>query len=114
MPCRTDRPDDGDLLCERNVALIEHLRHVALVGMQLLLCDEFLDLVDGNGAVHAAAGAGLFAAAVADVAADGGEGVLFFDELERIHVAAFGSHADIALNGNVCRQLLLQGAVPVS
>ena len=68
----------GDLLRERDVALVEHLRHIALVGVQLLLRDEFLDLVDGNGAVNAAAGAGLLAAAVADVAADGGEGVLFF------------------------------------
>lgn len=59
-------------------------------------------------------GAGLFAAAVADVAADGGEGVLFFDELERIHVAAFGCHADIALNGNVCRTVALAGGCAVS
>lgn len=82
--------------------------------MQLLLRDEFLDLVDGNGAVNAAAGAGLLAAAVADVAADGGEGVLFFDKLERVHVAAFSSHADIDMDGNMRGQLLLQGAVPVS
>ena len=82
--------------------------------MQLLLRDEFLDLVDGNGAVNAAAGAGLLAAAVADVAADGGERVLFFDKLERVHVAAFSSHADIDLDGNMRGQLLLQGAVPVS
>ena len=57
---------------------------------------------------------GLKREAVADVAADGGEGVLFFDKLERVHVAAFGNHADIALDGNMRGQLLLQGAVPVS
>ena len=57
---------------------------------------------------------GLKREAVADVAADGGEGVLFFDKLERVHVAAFSSHADIDMDGNMRGQLLLQGAVPVS
>ena len=102
--------DDSDLLRERNAALIEHLWHVALVGVQLLLCDEFLDLVDGDCAVHAAAGAGLLAAAVADVTADGGEGVFFFDEPERIQIAALGCHADVALYGNVCRAVALAGS----
>ena len=89
-------------------------RDVAGLFIELLLGDELLYLVDCNGSVNAASGAGVLAAAVADVAADGGERVLFFDKLERVHVAAFSSHADIDLDGNMRGQLLLQGAVPVS
>lgn len=33
----------------------------------------------------------------------------FFDKLERVHVAAFGNHADIALDGNMRRAVALAG-----
>ena len=60
--------DDGDLLRVRigDAAVGDDLRDVALVGLQLLLGDKLLDLVNGNGAVNVAAGAGVLAAAVAD------------------------------------------------
>ena len=77
--------DDGDLLRVRigDAAVGDDLRDVALVGLQLLLGDKLLDLVDGDGAVDVAAGAGVLAAAVADAAADGRERVILLDELER-------------------------------
>lgn len=38
-----------------------------------------------------------------------GKGFSFFDKLERVHVAAFGNHADIALDGNMRRAVALAG-----
>ena len=81
----------------------DDLRDIALVGLQLLLGDKLLDLVDGDGAVDVAAGAGVLAAAVADAAADGRERVILLDELERVQIAALRGQIDVALNGDVCR-----------
>ena len=63
--------------------------------------DEFLDGVDGHGLVHRAARAGVLAAAVADAAADGGEGVLPLDEFQGFPVLALGRLFEIALYGDV-------------
>ena len=69
--------------------------------MQIVVCDEALDLVDGHGLVHAAAGALGLAALVADAAADGGQRVLLLDELQRLGIAALGGQLQIALHGDV-------------
>ena len=97
--------DDGDLLRVGigDAAVGNDLRDVALVGLELLLGDELLDLVDGDGAVDIAAGAGFLAAAVADAAADSRERVILLDELERIQIAALRGQIDVALHGDVRR-----------
>ena len=81
----------------------DDLRDVALVGLELLLGDKLLDLVDGDSAVDIAAGAGFLAAAVADAAADSRERVILLDELERIQIAALRGQIDVALHGDVRR-----------
>ena len=93
--------DDGDLLRVRAADLVEQLRHVARGFVQVMVGDEALDLVDGDGLVHAAAGALGLAALVADAAADGRERVFFLDELERVRVAALRGELQVALHGNV-------------
>ena len=97
--------DDGNLLRVRigDAAVGNDFRDVALVGLELLLGDKLLDLVDGDGAVDIAAGAGFLAAAVADAAADGRERVILLDELERVQIAALRGQIDIALHGDVRR-----------
>ena len=97
--------DDGDLLRVRigDATVGDNFRDVALVGLELLLGDKLLDLVDGDGAVDIAAGAGFLAAAVADAAADGRERVILLDELERVQIAALRGQIDIALHGDVRR-----------
>ena len=79
--------DDGDLLRVRAADLVEQLRHVARGLVQVMVGDEALDLVDGDGLVDRAAGALGLAALVADAAADGRERVFLLDELERVGVA---------------------------
>ena len=69
--------------------------------MQVVVGDEALDLVDGDGLVHVAAGALGLAALVADAAADGRERVFFLDELERVRVAALRGELQVALHGDV-------------
>ena len=97
--------DDGDLLRVRigDAAVGDDLRDVALVGLELLLGDKLFDLVDGDGAVDVAAGAGVLAAPVADAAANGRERVILLDELERVQIAALRSQIDVALNGDMRR-----------
>ena len=73
--------DDGDLLVEAaGTRRGHHGRDVAGRGIQIALGDELLDLVDGHGGVHTAAGAGILTAAVAHTAADSGQRVLALDE----------------------------------
>ena len=73
--------DDGDLLVEAAGARRRHHgRNVAGRGVQIALGDELLDLVDGHGGVHTAAGAGILTAAVAHTAADSGQRVLALNE----------------------------------
>ena len=79
------------------------------VGGQLLRRDELFDLVDGDGCVDLAAHAGVLAAAVADASADGGQGVLNLDELQRLAVFSLRCELEIALHGDVRRAVGLAG-----
>ena len=73
--------DDGDLLVEAAGTRRGHHRwDIAGRGIQIALGDELLDLVDGHGGVHTAAGAGILTAAVAHTAADSGQRVLALNE----------------------------------
>ena len=73
--------DNGDLLVEAASARRRHHgRNIAGRGIQIALGDELLDLVDGHGGVHTAAGAGILAAAIAHTAADSGQRVLALNE----------------------------------
>ena len=81
--------DDGDLLVEATSARRRHHRRdVAGRGVQITLGDKLLDLVDGHGFVHATAGAGILAAAVAHATADSGQRVLALDERQSLVIAA--------------------------
>ena len=83
--------DDGDLLVEAAGARRgHHGRDIAGRGVQIALGDELLDLVDGHGLVHATAGAGVLAAAIAYAAADGRQRVLALDECQGLVVAPLG------------------------
>ena len=94
--------DDSDLLVERAVYLGDHLlRHEPGGGVQVLLGDEALHLVDGHRLVHGAPGAGVLTAAVADAAAHGGEGILPLDQLQSLPVLALGRQLQIALHRDV-------------
>ena len=92
--------DDGDLFVREVVKLF---RHEARIALEFAVGDEFLDLVDGDGAVDIAAGAGFLAFAVADAAADGGQGVFFLDEFQRLKIASLRGQLQIALHGDVGR-----------
>ena len=73
--------DDGDLLVEAaGTRRRHHGRDIAGRGVQIALGDKLLDLVDGHGGVHTAAGAGILTAAVAHTAADSGQRVLALNE----------------------------------
>ena len=73
--------DNGDLLVEAAGTRRGHHRwNIAGRGIQIALGDELLDLVDGHGLVHATAGAGILAAAIAHTAADSGQRVLALNE----------------------------------
>ena len=107
---RGARADDGDLLVAE---VIELLRDKAGVALELAVGDEALDLVDGDGAVNVAAGADILALAVADAAADGGEGVFLLDKLERLEIPALGGELEIALDGDVRGTRGLAGGCPL-
>ncbi len=98
--------NDGDRL---GVVLIDR-RHIAQRLIELLVGDEFLDIVDCHSVVHAIAGAFVLAGVRADTAADGGERVFALDDLQRVEVLALARLLDIALNGDVRRALSLAGA----
>ena len=83
---------------------------IASLFAQLLLGDELLDLVDGDGAVELAASACILASSVADAAADRRERVILLDELESVKVSALACHLDVALNGDVRRAGCLTGS----
>ena len=77
--------------------------------MQVVVCYEALDLVNGDRFVNVAAGALGLALLVADASADGGEGVLFLYKLKSLGVAALSGELEVALNGNVSRAGCLAG-----
>ena len=94
---------NGDLLVKAaGLDLGGHnFRDVPGFGVQILLGDELFHLVDGNGLIHGAPGAGILAPAVADPSADRGEGIHTLDEGEGLLVPALSRHFQVALNGNV-------------
>ncbi len=95
--------------------LLGHLRgDVAGLCVQVLMGDEALDLVDGDGLVDAAAGAGVLAAAVADAAADGRERVFVLDERKSVGVAPLAASFRYPCTAIWAGQAVLQGAVPAS
>ena len=95
--------DDCDLLfiVDINGTAAEKLGDITLIALEILLGDELLDLIDCDSFVKCAAGAGIFTAAVADIAADGGEGVVLLDKLESVKISALFCKLDVALNCNV-------------
>ena len=99
--------DDGNLFLIGLAGLVDHFGNEAVFGLQILLGNEFFDIVDGNGRIDAPAGAGVLARFVADAAADGREGVLFLDELESLGIAALRGELYVALHRNMRRTLRL-------
>ena len=94
--------DDGNLLLEVAAHLGAHLRgDVARVGVQILVGDELLDLIDRDGLVDRAARAGILAATVAHAAAHRGQRILALDEGERLLVATLRRQLEVALHGDV-------------
>ena len=99
---RRARADNGDLLAELAVHLGDDLfRHKAGSGIQILLGNEPLHLVDGHGLIHRAAGAGILTPPVTDAAAHGGERILPLDKLQSLSVFALRRQLQIALYGDV-------------
>ena len=80
-----------------------------MLRLHILLGNELLDFVDGQGLIHGAPGAGILAVLAADGAADSGEGVILLDQLQRILIAAIAGHLDVALDGDVSRAGRLTG-----
>ena len=90
---RRPAADDGDFLLPRPLQRgLHHRRHIAVLGGQILLGNKFLHGVNGHGLVDGAARAGILAPAVADAPAHSGEGVLLFDQRQRVTVAALRGH----------------------
>ena len=93
--------DDGDLVREGLAGLVEHRRDVAGLGVELLVGDELLYVVYGDGLVDVSAGAGVLALAVAYAAADRRERVLLLYELQSLEVLALAGKLDVALHGDM-------------
>ena len=96
--------DDCDLLAPLfvNVGRNDHFGNVSGLCVQILFCNEFLDVVDCDCFVNSSARAGCFATLVADATADCRERVVLLDESKSFSVFAFFCFADITLNSNVC------------
>ena len=101
---RRTTADDGDFLFPAllHVGAYIDLWHKARFGVQVFLCNEFLDGVDSHRAVDSAACTSVLAPAVADSSADGRERVLAFDEFQCLGVFAFGGFLEVTLHGNMC------------
>ena len=106
---RGARADNGDLFGEGFAGLVDHLRDAAGLFVQVMVGDEALDLVNGDGLVHTAAGAFRLAALVADASADRRKRVLGADQIQRVLIAALGGKLQIALHGDVCGTCHLAG-----
>ena len=74
---------------------------VSRLCLELLGGYELLYLVDSNRLIDGSPRAGVLAAAVADRAAYGGEGVVLLYELKGVEVSALRRHLNVALNGEV-------------
>ncbi len=97
--------DDGDFLFPvvLDVGADVHFGNETRLCLQVLLGDEFLHGVDGDGLVDGPACAGVLAAAVADASAYGRERILALDQLQRFSIFSFRSLFQIALDGDVRR-----------
>ena len=95
--------DDGNLFLPvfLNIRANIHFRHKAGFSFEVLLGNELLHRIDGNGLVDGATGAGILATTVAHATADGREGVLALDEFQGFGIFAFGSFLQIALHGDM-------------
>ena len=71
--------------------------------LKILLGDELLYIVNGDGRVDIAAGAGVLADLVADAAADRREGIFLLYQLKGLGVASLRGELYVALNGNMRR-----------
>ena len=70
---------------------------------KVLLGNELLDFVDGNGLVNRAARTSRLAATIAHTSADGRERIFFLDEFKGVAIASFGRHTEISLHRNMGR-----------
>ena len=95
--------DDGNLLAPLfvNVGRNDDFGNISRFRVQILLCDELLDVVDCDGFVYRSARASRFATLVADASANRREGIVFLDERKSVAVFAFFCLAYVALNRNV-------------
>ena len=104
------RTDDSDLVVIPLFAyIVVAFRYITALSIEFLQSDEFLDLVDCDRTVDRSSCAAFFTALVADHAAYCRERVILFDQLEGIHISAFGSHTDVALYCQVGRTSCLAG-----
>ena len=110
--------DDGDLLLPAGQTAGRHDdgRDIARFRVKILLGEEFLDRVDGDGLIDGPARAGLLAAPVADAAADGREGIVLLDERQRLLIFSLRGQLQIALYGDMRRagRLARRGALVVA
>ena len=96
------RADDGDLLRPFAGQVVDDLLgNVAGFGGKIAVRKEAFHVVDRHRLIDGAAGTGVFAALVADSAADRGERVFALDERERLVVASLFRHFKVALNRHV-------------
>ena len=95
--------DDGDLFLPmvNDAGGDVDFGHEAGLGLEILLGDEFLDRVDGDGLVDSAARAGILATTVTHASAYGRERVLAFDEFQCFCIFALGGLLQIALHRDV-------------
>ena len=78
-------------------------RNIALFFIKIQRRNELLDFIDRKRLVNGASCAGVFAASVADRAADHRERIVLLDQPECIFVAAFGCHLNVTLNRKMHR-----------
>ena len=103
--------DDGNLFGEVAVEGRNNLLgNIAGLGIQILLSNELLDLIDGDGLVDTASGTSVLTAAVTDPAADSGQRIVLLDESQCLGITALCCHLQIALNGNMGRTCGLAGS----
>ena len=101
--CRTGT-DDGDLLVEVVVDGGNSAVGQGVLGLRkVVVGDELLHRIDGDGLVDGAARAGVLAALVADAAAHGGERVHGANELDGLLVLALLGLLEVGLHGHVRR-----------
>ena len=94
---------DTDLLLERFSCCGYHWRDVLVLILEILCCDERLDIVDSKGFINRASCALELAVLVADSAAYCRERVVSLDQLEGFLIFASACHINVTLDSNVKR-----------